>query len=99
MRRNPTTRRALMGGIGALAAGATVAGSARAQAPAMPSAPVALNIIDVAGDLQLTQKGFEAYRAANPKLVSRISFTQATAPELPETRRSRTPTASISTWC
>jgi putative spermidine/putrescine transport system substrate-binding protein len=73
------TRRGVLGGIGALAA----AGIARAQAPAMPTSPVTLNIVDVAGNLALTQKGFEAYRAANPKLVSRISFTQAPAPEIP----------------
>ena len=73
------TRRGVLGGIGALAA----AGIARAQAPAMPTSPVSINIVDVAGNLALTQKGFEAYRAANPKLVSRISFTQAPAPEIP----------------
>jgi putative spermidine/putrescine transport system substrate-binding protein len=73
------TRRGVLGGIGALAA----AGMARAQTPAMPSSPVSINIADVAGNLALTQKGFEAYRAANPKLVSRISFTQAPAPEIP----------------
>ncbi|HEY2133772.1 MAG TPA: extracellular solute-binding protein [Acetobacteraceae bacterium] len=73
------TRRGVLGGIGALA----TAGIARAQAPAMPTSPVTINIVDVAGNLALTQKGFEAYRAANPKLVSRISFTQAPAPEIP----------------
>jgi putative spermidine/putrescine transport system substrate-binding protein len=75
------TRRAVLGGI---AAAAAAAGTARAQtAPAMPTSPVSINIVDIAGNLQLTQKGFEAYRAANPKLVSRISFTQAPAPEIP----------------
>jgi putative spermidine/putrescine transport system substrate-binding protein len=77
-----TTRRTVLGAIGALAAGG-VARAGAATAPALPSSPVALNIVDVAGNLQLTQKGFEAYAAANPKLVSHISFTQATAPELP----------------
>ena len=76
-----TTRRAVLGsaaGIAALAAGA------RAQtAPTLPSSPVSLNIVDVGGQLQLTQRAFEAYRDANPKLVSRMSFTQAPAPELP----------------
>lgn len=72
----------LGGGIGALAAGG--AGRAWAKpAPALPSSPVELNIVDVAGDLALTKAGFDAYRAANPKLVSRIAYTQATAPELP----------------
>jgi putative spermidine/putrescine transport system substrate-binding protein len=37
----------------------------------------------VAGNLQLTQSSIEKYRSANPKLVERIRFTQAPAPELP----------------
>lgn len=49
----------------------------------MPASPVTLNIVDVAGNLQLTQAGFENYRKAKPNLVSRISFTQAPAPEIP----------------
>ena len=53
------------------------------RAEAAPAAPVALNIIDVAGNLALTQKAIEAYRAAKPDYVSRISFTQSPAPELP----------------
>ncbi len=59
---------------------AATAGAARAQ---MPSSPVTLNIVDVAGNLQLTQAAFENYRKAKPNLVSRISFTQAPAPEIP----------------
>ena len=53
------------------------------RAPALPSAPVALNVIDVAGQLQLTQGAMEAFAKANPKLVSKIAFSQAPAPELP----------------
>ena len=45
--------------------------------------PVALNVIDVAGNLALTQKAIENYRKAKPNLVSRITFTKAPAPELP----------------
>jgi putative spermidine/putrescine transport system substrate-binding protein len=64
---------------------AAIAAPARtwAQAAKLPTSPVALNVIDVAGNLALTQKAFEAYRAANPKLVSRFTFTKAPAPELP----------------
>jgi putative spermidine/putrescine transport system substrate-binding protein len=64
----------------ALIAGAPMAG---AQAPALPTSPVTLNIVDVAGNLALTQSAIEAYRDKNPKLVSKITFTKATAPELP----------------
>ncbi len=42
-----------------------------------------ITIVDVAGNLALTQRGFEAYRTAKPKMVSRFTFTKAPAPELP----------------
>jgi putative spermidine/putrescine transport system substrate-binding protein len=57
--------------------------AANAQAPALPKSPIALNVIDVAGNLALTQKAMEKYRADNPKLVSRITFSKAPSPELP----------------
>ena len=77
-----TTRRTLIGGAAGLAAlGAR--GAFAATAPAMPASPVSLNVIDVAGQLQLTQGAMEAYAKANPKLVSKISFSAAPAPELP----------------
>jgi len=43
---------------------------------------VTLNIIDVAGNLQLTEQIFENYRKEHPKLVRRITYTKATSPEL-----------------
>lgn len=76
MTRNEISRRGMLGAAMLAAA----AGKARAQ---MPASPVTLNIVDVAGNLQLTQAGFENYRKAKPNLVSRISFTQAPAPEIP----------------
>jgi putative spermidine/putrescine transport system substrate-binding protein len=57
-------------------------GPAAAQAPALPSAPQTINIIDVAGNLALTQKAIDKYRADHPKIVSRITYTKAPAPEL-----------------
>ncbi|GAA0365462.1 extracellular solute-binding protein [Microbispora corallina] len=48
----------------------------------MPSEPVTLNIVDVAGNLQLTQQIFENYKAQHPKAVSKITYTKVTAPEL-----------------
>ena len=53
-----------------------------AQVPT-PASPLAITVVDVAGNLALTQKAFEAYRRAFPKVVSRINFTKAPAPELP----------------
>ena len=77
------TRRTFLG----TAAGAVTAGSfsqfALAQKLTLPTQPVTLSIIDVAGNLALTQPAFEAYRKAKPKLVSKITFTKAPAPELP----------------
>ena len=52
-------------------------GSAAAQSP------VTINIVDVAGNLALTQDAIEHYRAKNPKLVAKFNFTKAPAPELP----------------
>src|SRR5438270_8187361 len=54
-----------------------------AQAPALPKSPVTLNVVDVAGNLALTQDAIENYRAKHANLVSRITFTKAPAPELP----------------
>jgi putative spermidine/putrescine transport system substrate-binding protein len=54
-----------------------------AQGPALPKSPITLNVVDVAGNLALTQDAIENYRAKHPNLVSRITFTKAPAPELP----------------
>ncbi len=75
-----TRRHVLAGMAGAATLGMT---GARAQVPALPSSPVTLNIVDVAGNLALTQAAIETYRKENPKLVSRISYGKAPAPELP----------------
>ena len=44
--------------------------------------PVVINVIDVAGDLQVSQPALEKFQAQHPELVSKFVFTQATAPEL-----------------
>nr|WP_175802744.1 extracellular solute-binding protein [Burkholderia anthina] len=53
------------------------------SAAAAVAAPVSLNVVDVAGNLQLTQKAIEAFRDKNPTLVSNVTFTNAPAPQLP----------------
>jgi putative spermidine/putrescine transport system substrate-binding protein len=50
--------------------------------PAMPKQPVNLNILDVAGNLQLTQKAIDRYKQTHPDQVSKVTYTTATAPEL-----------------
>jgi putative spermidine/putrescine transport system substrate-binding protein len=86
-RREWITRRRFMIGLSASTAATILPGNLTslwaAALPALPNAPVSLNIIDVAGNLQLTQPSIENYRRANPKLVDKIHFTQAPAPELP----------------
>jgi putative spermidine/putrescine transport system substrate-binding protein len=78
------------GGISALlvlsACGAPTAGPA-APAPAgdvpdRPSEPVTLNILDVAGNLQLTQPMIDDFVAKNPDIVSRVTTEKSTAPEM-----------------
>jgi ABC-type uncharacterized transport system, periplasmic component len=75
-----------LGLVGA-ACGAPEAGQEFVPEPAaadvkMPSEPVTLNIVDVAGNLQLTQQIFDNYAAANSDKVSRITYTKVTSPEL-----------------
>src|SRR5437660_2828604 len=74
------TRRAVVAGI---AGSMAMDLRALAQNLPMPSSPVTLNFVDVAGNLALTQKAIETYRDKNRKFVSRITFTKAPAPELP----------------
>ncbi len=47
-----------------------------------PAEPVTINILDVAGNLQLTQGMIDNFKAANPSIVKDITFTKATAPEM-----------------
>lgn len=44
--------------------------------------PVVINVIDVAGDLEVSGPAIEKFQAEHPELVSKFVFTQATAPEL-----------------
>ncbi|KVC72705.1 extracellular solute-binding protein [Burkholderia ubonensis] len=53
------------------------------SAAAAVAAPVSINVVDVAGNLQLTQKAIEAFRDKNPNLVANVTFTNAPAPQLP----------------
>ena len=57
--------------------------SAQAQDLPRPKGPITISIVDVAGDLALTQDAFELYAKQNPNVVSKFTFTKAPAPELP----------------
>ena len=47
------------------------------------AAPVTINVVDVAGNLALTQDAIQHFVDKNPKLISKVNFTKAPAPELP----------------
>ena len=94
------SRRTLLGGLAAGAAAAPVlaacgapsspASSASAPATSLaqtPSKPVTLNILDVAGNLQLTKPAIEAFKAKHPEIIS--AFTTSPAPRRTWRRRCR----------
>jgi putative spermidine/putrescine transport system substrate-binding protein len=84
--RRAAMRNGLALGLGASAVPSLFAARVGAQdaSPAAqpPSEPVTLTIIDVAGQAQLTQSMIDDYVENNPEWVSKVEFTQATAPEL-----------------
>lgn len=55
---------------------------ASSAVPLKPSKPVTLNILDVAGNLQLTQGMIDDFKAKNPDIVSSVTTSAAKAPEL-----------------
>ena len=76
------TRRKIM--ISLLTAAFVTAPSAPmwAQEFKKPEKPLVINVVDVAGDLQVSQPALEKFREENPDLISRFVYTQAPAPEL-----------------
>jgi putative spermidine/putrescine transport system substrate-binding protein len=91
------SRRNLLGGLAAGAAGlaaapalaacgapstSTPASAAPASLGQVPSKPVTLNILDVAGNLQLTKPAIMAFQQKYPNIVSGITTSTGTAPEL-----------------
>jgi putative spermidine/putrescine transport system substrate-binding protein len=77
------SRRAVLGGIAAASFADLAPIAQAAELPKLPSSPVTLNIVDVAGNLALTRPAFDAYLKQKPNLVSHITFNTAPAPELP----------------
>ncbi|WP_436530988.1 ABC transporter substrate-binding protein [Actinoplanes sp. HUAS TT8] len=56
--------------------------SATGPVPDKPAKAVTLNVLDVAGNLQLTQGMIDDFVAKNGGVVERVTYTKATAPEL-----------------
>jgi putative spermidine/putrescine transport system substrate-binding protein len=61
---------------------ATTGSTAPSAALKVPTAPVTINVLDVAGNLQLTKQMMENFKAAHPEIVANITYSTATAPEL-----------------
>ncbi len=64
-----------------------------APTPAPSSGPVTINILDVAGNLQLTKGMIENFKAAHPDIIGSVTYTTATAPEMAGKLKAQTPTA------
>ncbi len=50
--------------------------------PERPSKPVTLNILDVAGNLQLTQGMIDDFVRQHPDVISKVTYSRAPAPDL-----------------
>jgi len=57
-------------------------GSSSGEVPSEPSAAVKLNILDVAGNLQLTQGMIDSFVEENPDIVSSVTYSEAPSPDL-----------------
>lgn len=72
------SRRSILAGL----AGSAVITSSHAQVPALLGRAVSLSVMDVAGNLLLTQAIFDDYKAKHADRVSQFAFQRAPAPEL-----------------
>ena len=70
--------------VGACGAPATNSKSADTGGPVpdKPAKPVTLNILDIAGNLQLTQGMIDEFVKTNPDIVSKVTYEKATAPDM-----------------
>jgi putative spermidine/putrescine transport system substrate-binding protein len=57
-------------------------GATDGPVPAKPDKAVTINILDVAGNLQLTQGMIDDFAAKNKDQIDRVTYSKATAPEL-----------------
>ena len=90
MSRIRDARRSLTGGVVAIvlalsacsAPSTDTEGANAGEVPAKPSEPVTLNVLDVAGNLQLTKGMIENFARANPDIVEDVTYTSAPAPNM-----------------
>ncbi|MCA0014348.1 extracellular solute-binding protein [Mesorhizobium sp. B292B1B] len=77
-----TRRNALLTILGAGVAATARPVFALAKEFPKPKEPLVINVVDVAGDLQLSQRALEKFAEIHPELISKFVYTQAPAPEL-----------------
>src|SRR5947209_5633946 len=89
---DPRSRRFLLAvlSVAALAAACTApnnngatASSSGGDVPEKPASPVTLNVVDVAGNLALTQPMLDDFVKQHPDVISKINTQVAKAPDLP----------------
>jgi len=71
--------------MGAVAIGVAATMAPRfsaAQTLPKPKQPLVINVIDVAGDLQLSQPALQRFADTHRDLIAKFQFVQAPAPEL-----------------
>ncbi|WP_157436598.1 extracellular solute-binding protein [Actinospica robiniae] len=73
----------LLSSCSAPSSGPAANSSPAASLGATPSKPVTLNILDVAGNLALTKPAIEQFKSAHPEIVSNVTYSTGTAPQLP----------------
>ncbi|HEY0538431.1 MAG TPA: extracellular solute-binding protein, partial [Actinoallomurus sp.] len=73
----------LVGACGSPNSGGGAKDLTPASVPDTPKKAVTLNIIDVAGNLQLTKGMIDEFVKSHPKVIKKVTYTNATAPELP----------------
>jgi putative spermidine/putrescine transport system substrate-binding protein len=57
-------------------------GDSNGEVPEKPKKAVTLNVLDVAGNLQLTQGMIDEFVKNNPDVISRVTYSKSPAPEL-----------------
>ncbi|MFE9201207.1 extracellular solute-binding protein [Micromonospora sp. NPDC007230] len=69
-------------GCGAPSGPGSDSGDSSAPVPDKPKKAVTLNVLDVAGNLQLTQGMIDEFVQKNPDIISRVTYSKSPAPEL-----------------
>jgi putative spermidine/putrescine transport system substrate-binding protein len=72
----------VLGVAGCGAPGAPTAGQDEPITPARPASPIALTVLDGAGNVTVNRAIYDGFAAAHPELVSSINYQSAPAPDV-----------------